>query len=1063
MSAFGPYAGEQAIDFTGFGPGGLYLICGDTGAGKTTIFDAISYALYGAPSGRDRQPAMLRSDFAAPSAKTFVRLEFEYRTARYEVERNPQYERPKARGAGTTRENAGATLIMPDGSAVSGSQAVTEKITELLGINREQFSQIVMIAQGDFLRLLLSDTEGRSQILRRIFETAYYKEFQERVKSWSQELGQRFRDEQKRFLIYTERISAAMPEDAPDSEDSAVRRISSWRETRNINARGGLLDSLGELLLTQKAAIGRAGETLKAIRDEQAKAAADLALASDINRRFDELEKARETLSGLLSKKPDIELLKKRREAGAAALRRVRPSEEQFIASQKAMEELLAGIGAAEKAEKTAAERADGAEKAYRLDEANDPEFSRLQTEIEMITRQTKDYERLASLRNDWKNASAQLDAAKKKRTALEIERTNAETALSKLREEAATLKDSGVIFERAGRNIAQASEVRAAIAALLERIYDYVSKSGELEKARKRYLQAERAFDENDLSFRQLEKAFLREQAGILASALSDGEPCPVCGSTEHPDPAGLASDAPTEKELNDSKAKAEASRAVRERLSTQCESLKAELGVKAAGCENEYARITRMPDMLKIAADLGFESDIQTGFDPGLMAEYLPGFDAALNGELAALRSEMETARKNKERAAACDNDINAAAEAIKENERRRASAETDAAALAGKLAALTGEGDALRRGLPYADGHKAEEAKKAAESALSALRANREKAARECEAAKKEHNAALAVLTERLARKTSCAEALEAARLQFLKAIEAGGFADASAYRDALIEEDGLAEIGRELEAYERNVEYAGREQERLATETADLTYADLSALAAISAGLAKRAETVDARLSAMRGEYEINVTALRDLTDSDIKISELEKKYISAKSVSDTANGMISGKAKITFEIWLHTVYFANILRAANRRFALMSAERYELLRREVADDLRAQTGLELDVHDHYTGKRRDVRSLSGGESFKASLALALGLSDVVQSTAGGVKLDAMFIDEGFGTLDSDSLDAAIATLQEIAGRNRIIGVISHVGELAARIDKQIRITRGRSGSKADLIF
>ncbi|MCL2059318.1 MAG: SMC family ATPase, partial [Oscillospiraceae bacterium] len=234
-----------------------------------------------------------------------------------------------------------------------------------------------------------------------------------------------------------------------------------------------------------------------------------------------------------------------------------------------------------------------------------------------------------------------------------------------------------------------------------------------------------------------------------------------------------------------------------------------------------------------------------------------------------------------------------------------------------------------------------------------------------------------------------------------------------------------------------------------------------YVDLPALMARGEEAAQNADALDRSLASMRGAYEANCAALRDLNESNRMMAQKESQWASALAVSGTANGELPGKVKITFEVWLLSMYFSRILRAANRRLASMSQDRYELLRRTEAGDRRAQFGLELDVHDHYTGRRRDVRTLSGGESFKASLALALGLSDVVQHAAGGVRLDAMFIDEGFGSLDAESLDVAISTLQEIAG-NRVIGVISHVGDLAARIDRQIRITRSRSGSRADVI-
>ncbi|MDR3121950.1 MAG: SMC family ATPase, partial [Clostridiales bacterium] len=349
LCAFGPFAGEQTIDFSAFGSGGLYLICGDTGAGKTTIFDAISFALYGEASGRERLGAMFRSDFADVSAKTFARLDFTYQGRAYLVERNPEYYRPKARGGGLTREPAGAELTLPDGSTVNGARAVTEKVEEILGINRDQFSQIVMVAQGDFLRLLLSDTKDRSVILRRIFDTGRFKDFQERLKERSAALRRAFEEEQRRFLQYAEGIACDDDADdgaigADDTDDAAngtlgdavdappslspALRVKNWRETKDIHAARELTDALRDLLAWEDGALRAAAERLAELRGEGTRLAAELALAREENRRFDELAEKRAALAALEEKRPQIEEAVSRRKLGAAAARSVRPREE---------------------------------------------------------------------------------------------------------------------------------------------------------------------------------------------------------------------------------------------------------------------------------------------------------------------------------------------------------------------------------------------------------------------------------------------------------------------------------------------------------------------------------------------------------------------------------------------------------------------------------------------------------------------------------------------------------------------------------------------------------------
>ena len=1085
MNAFGPYAGEQKIDFSGFGSGGLYLICGDTGAGKTTIFDAISFALFGTPSGRERQAAMLRSDFAKPSDRTFVRLEFDYRGSRFIVERNPAYERPKTRGEGVTQENAAATLYMPDGPPVSGDRPVSRKVEELLGITREQFSQIVMLAQGDFLQLLLSNTAGRSEILRRIFGTQFYKEFQERLKQWSAELERDFKRERERFFLYSEHIIINEPDEAdtaaernPDGDNAAERsggetdfapadnllrspasRIALWREERNIHTRRELLDALKQLLLERESAIDRILAEQDAVREEQRLSTTRIAIARDMNRRFDELAAARETLAALTAGQPRIEVLKARRLAGVAALRRVRPSEELYVLAQKNLDVIYAEITSAAEAEKRAAEAMEAADRAFGLEEAKEPERNKLQAEIDQIVRQAPEYKRLTALRAEWRKLTSEQSNAQKKLDSLVDILNGIETRVVGLRNESESLKDADICLERILHDIEKKAGTRTAVEKLRKTLDDYLLKNAAYEKTKRAYLQAEQTYEKADSRFKQLEKAFLREQAGILATALANGEPCPVCGAREHPEPAQLTPDAPSEAQLNDARDGAETARASRERFATRCEGLLAELGASADNSENDFLRLADLWD----AGDPLSQSAVSEARKlPAKIINILPSVDKALTEATELLRAGETAAREAKERAAACAVEIVKAVESQKENERLKSEAAALAASASERLAGLRGEGEALKRGLAYDDEQKASGAMKKAGSALSALRARHETVIKEREQAKRALDTASAVLVERNARKAPGEEARQTADERFREAIAGAGFIDEAAYRAALLDEDEIDAIDKEIEEYARQKELAVHEQERLTTETDGHEYADMPALLARGEEIAKKMERLDGRLASVRGECESNRAALRDLSDSDVKISAKETGWMSANAVSETANGELAGKVKITFEVWLHTVYFTRILHAANRRFAAMSQDRYELMRRTEAADKRAQFGLELDVHDHYTGKRRDVRSLSGGESFKASLALALGLSDIVQHTAGGVRLDAMFIDEGFGTLDADSLDVAISTLQEIAG-NRLIGVISHVGELAARIDRQIRITRGRSGSRAEIVL
>ena len=1105
MSAFGPYAGVQKIDFSGFGTGGLYLICGDTGAGKTTIFDAISFALFGTPSGRERRAQMLRSDFAAPSVKTYVDLEFDLRGGRYRVERNPDYERPKARGSGVTTETANATLYLPDGRIVGGYGAVTNKITDLLGINREQFSQIVMLAQGDFLQLLLSGTKERSEILRRIFATGNIESFQKRLKQWSDGLEQDFMEERRRFLQRTEHIvlrepgtakgksanadeadagaDAGKAADGTDKADGAggdtaagggspFCRITEWMAERNFHKKRELLDALGLLLNELEAEIGLAEREQAEVRDGLNRYTARMALAVDVNRRFDEFENVRKNIAALTGQAESIEMKRSRRNSGAAALRLIFPSEEKYIAAQNAYNDLHGAIAAAADAAAAAREASVKAESSYAAEEAKEPERMRLIAEIDRLNGQIPAYERLSVLRNDWRAASEDAVKTQNINKALESERIITDTRLVELRLESEKLKDARIRLERILSKIGRHEEARTAVSALRDSLDFCGEKSRELIKIKNEYIIAERDFDKADSAYKHAEKIFLREQAGILAAALRDGEPCPVCGSKDHPDAACLTSEAPTEAQVNAAKKIAEDARLSRERLSAKCGALTAELDVLERNCRAEYARIINFQNMPWETPLKDSEPDIndpaygETFIDVPVRRETftdnISKIENSLKRALTGFNEEEKSERAAAARAVTCEKDIAAVTDILKNNERSRSENAVALTAAAEKLAALKAEGETLKQTLSYEDGKKAAEALKKATGDLSKLRALLDAAVAERERARQKYEAAAAVLNERNAKIEPVTDEMLRTKAGYLEAIAINGFTDEAAYREALLGEDEITRIDEELADYSREADFNARENARLTAETNGLEYADLDALKSHMTEIEDRSETLNRRLAALRGDLDANRAVYRDLTESCVKLLEKESEWMSAKSVSDTANGLLPGKMKISFEIWLHSAFFSRILRAANRRFAIMSANRYELLRRTEAADKRVWAGLELDVHDYYTGKRRDVRSLSGGESFKASLALALGLSDVVQSAAGGVRLDAMFIDEGFGSLDSDSLDAAISTLQDVAGGNRVVGVISHVNELASRIDRQIRIARGRSGSRAEVI-
>jgi exonuclease SbcC len=1094
MSAFGPYAGCQRIDFRRVGAGGIYLIAGDTGAGKSSIFDAISYALFGEASGRERSDRMLRSDFADPGAKTYVRLAFECGGLEYTAERSPEYLRPKSRGSGFTKEAAAAHVTLPDGQAVSGIRQANEKIEEILGINRDQFSQIVMIAQGDFRRFLLSETKDRAAILRRIFGTGRFKAFQEELKQKMLEHKRAFEDGTRSFLQYADGIAST-------EGFEAAAMINSWKESADIYKAGELASWLETLIGLESAAIDSRRSELRGAMKEQQESAAALAAIEAVNKLFDTLSSKTRQRDALSGRAPDMDSRQRMVDRGALALRNVKAYDD---ASAKASHSCAAAVKSADTAQ------ADMAVNEKRLREAGlalagekgkEAERAQLRRDIDRLASQMPKYARLREL-------EAELGAVRQKSEAAGHAMQAAASKAAGLRAKAGSLKAEYDALEGTGLKLEKlAAEKRETLGAMqgleaLEgRLGKLAQKRARLKSLQGSFADADAAFGKADGAFRRLEQAFLREQAGLLALGLEDGAPCPVCGSPAHPAPAAPPSEAVSENEVAKARRKAEDARQRREALAGECSALKGEADAEGAACMAEAARAglegagaVAAPAASASAAEAGAappasESAAEAGAAPpasepaaeagaasaaksaaateagaaplAALAARLPQMRAEHAGRLDGLSVriaalEKDLARRNSCRAglAAIEPEEKLLAEAL-------AKAESELGGLKLAHSALEAEHGVLRGDLEYGSATEAEGGLGRKRSALGQMEAAYEKA----ESSRGEASAALeraeAVLKERLELASTSSGQMAAAAEEFHQAIHSNGFADEGDYRSALMTEDSIKAAQQEIDDYHKALALAEHDVAGLLAETAGKEYTDTGSLLPELEAMDARIGQLTESLAAAQSILDANKAAQANMADASDRMKSAEARYLDYKTLSDTANGDIGGKARLTFETYLQAAYFTRILHAANLRLSAMSSDRYEFRRREAPGNMRSQTGLELDVLDNYTGKARDVRTLSGGESFKASLALALGLSDIVQQTSGGVRLDAMFVDEGFGALDSESLDAAIATLEGMSGSNRSIGIISHVRELSERIDKQILVKRGAAGSEVSV--
>ena len=919
LSAFGPYAAETTLDLEKLGKGGLYLITGDTGAGKTTLFDAITYALYDHSSSGIREGSMLRCKYADDKTPTFVELEFEVHGVRYTVRRNPEYQRPKARGEGMTTEKADATLTYPDDRPpVTKAKDVTAAVQEIIGLDYNQFSQIVLIAQGQFTKLLNASTEERSRIFRKLFRTQRYAQLQERLQAEASALNQQ-RTAQNAKLDSLLGGLQFSPED-PDAE--ALRALCAQTVPETALA---LLDAL---TARQAAALEEAGTALQATEAQLDTVQQQLGAAAQAQRLAQQLTARQAELA-----------------AAKPALDAARAEADRHAGDAAQLDALTAQVT-----------QAQSALAAYDALDA----LCRQQTEA-------RDAARLAAAQ------------AHKRRTQLD----SLNAALAAAETELAALADADTRLLALQNRSAQLTQRGEALAKLEQRLADCQRQAKAAHKAQESYRTAAAAQDEARARRDALERAFLDAQAGLLAESLVEGAPCPVCGSTHHPARALLPHTAPTQ-------AQVEAARQAAAEADRQAQNASA-VAQSALAAANE-AKTSLRRDAETLLPERFTAPEGTVPLTLALMTNVLAEENAALQTAQTDCKAQCRQAEADCRRKAQLEADRQAKTRQRPALEQAAAEADRSAAAQNASADALEGQIAERRAALPYSRRADAQAALDKLEADRSTLRTGMDTAQRKLKQAEQTVAAAEAAVEALTAQQTAAQKELPA------------------------------------------------RSAEELTAQQTELTAARET--------LRSREKQLSAQLLPNRK------TAAQYRTAAEAR-QTLESRWQWVSALAATAGGTLTSKQKIKLEAYIQMNYLDRILRYANTRLMQMTAGQYEL-ERIGAENQRSQSGLDLGVIDHYNGTRRSVKTLSGGESFKASLALALGLSDEVQSSAGGIRLDTLFLDEGFGSLDEESLELAIRVLSGLTEGDRLVGIISHVGALKDRIDRQVVVHKARTG-------
>ena len=919
MSAFGSYAGKNVIDFTGQQQG-IFLITGDTGAGKTTIFDAITYALYNQTSGGERNGNMMRSQYAQQETETYVELEFLYRGQTYRVRRNPDYKITKTLKNGKIREQKvphSVELTLPDGTVFPEKKNATDaKIIEILGLTADQFSQIVMIAQGDFLKLLYTKSDERKMIFSKLFRTDIYWKIQENLRRKSMEMDERIQENDRAFEQEKSRI-IPLPESEELPLDELVERL-----------RERVKDALKEQNLRR----ANVEELNKKITKYE-----------EINKLFVSLEKIRQTGKELEARQAES---KERRQQIENALKadKVLVAEQQNLRQQQEVEQSAQAIA---KMTETLAN--------------NQEMFETLKTQQQEA------------------EAKQKREAAdiQKKMLALEQSFPSYE-ALQNARSEEQQAKK---VWEDLGKTSEESfHKKKAGIAALKEQ---QKQQEQVVEQTKKNWEQTSLSASESAKHYEHMYEAFLKEQAGILAENLSAGCPCPVCGSTVHPDPAKLSDHAVTELEVEQAKKTRAAAEEKRDLAHAAFETEKTEKQKLAQAVEKEEA-------------------------------------DFVLAQTIA--KQQRKEAEQNYV-------SLQKIAEQIREK------------LVYPSLAEAKKQYAAMQKALEAAEQEIAKKRQKVSElaEAMNTLKGQKLAEEENQKTAKK-----LAAKTEK----------------EYAKLLEKSGFVSEETYHLAILPERSRSKLEREEKEYESQCLRQQSEQKLLEKQVSGKTYTDTTELNEQLKAEKQALKEAEKTYMELHTAYENDRSVLQNCAVYLEKGKKLESEDQVIKSLSKTANGRLSGSAKIDFETYIQRQYFKQIIHEANKRLLTMSNHQFILkLKEEANTGRKTNEGLDLSVYSLVTDSERDVKTLSGGESFLAALAMALGLSDIVERSAGAIHPDMMFIDEGFGSLDAQSRQQAIEVLAELAGDSRMVGIISHVTELKEQIDRKLVASRTDKGSRA----
>ena len=1046
MSAFGPYAGEMpAIEFSQFEDKGLFLISGDTGAGKTTIFDAICFALYGETSGRFRDTKNLRSEYAKEGVDTYVDFYFTHQGRDYHVWRSPEYERKKRRGTGVTPTKEKAIFYPGDSTPIEGKMQVNEAVKELLHIDEKQFKQIAMIAQGEFWALLNAKTDDRTKILRTIFQTSGYNNIEYRLKDRMDASDKSKAKTEGSIVQYFGDVSVDADDELAESLSDLQTRSNRSGSAWNLEE---IIDMVKSVIDSDKDKLEGADSALESIEKEYDKSKEDLATAETNNGFITRLEGLKEKEKELKEKKKEIDEKEALLTRQKLASREVNPVYLSWKEKEASVNEIESQIEKKKEDVKRASDNSDEAKETLEKAKKEQPEADKLQKLIDKIEEEEKKYQQRDELIGEIKKREEDAQGFADEEKAIAKIEKNLKDEIEKLKDTVEALKGTPEKFMEIRSVSEKYQDLLHSIEEIIDtRVPERETKKKDLEKKQKAYKDAFEAYEKANKERIEAEKVLDDCRAGILAEGLEEGQKCPVCGSVHHPDLAKIPSEAITEaafKELKDTedslqskKSDANTAAEIAKNMLAKCDD---QLRVDILDClEDKLLGIDdagkELDDLIKAIKDA--QATIKDKIKENAKQQNVLEKDSKT---LTKAEKELEEARGIKTENLAHDKE---------EFTKRKQRIETEKAEKEAVLKTLAK--------LSFDSWTVAESERDAAREKKKRILYQIEKSDKESKEAENtlaSEKSALETWEKSLTKEKKGAEER---RQELEAAVKKNKFESVDEMLEFVLSEDELAKTDAEISNYKQEV----------ATNKKQLEDAEKDAKGRKMVDVDQLKEKCDSQLAEVTKKRDISNSIKNRLKGNEERLDKIlsqEPELEKARKENGICTRLYNlvkgrtGNGKITLEQYIQAAGFDGIIAAANRRLLPMSDGQYELYRQEDSLGKRSNTFLDLEVLDNATGHRRHVGNLSGGESFKASLSLALGLSDTVSMNLGGIQMDALFVDEGFGTLDRKSIENAMDVLINLSGTGKLVGIISHREELMENIPQQIRVKKTKDGSE-----